>query len=52
MFFSTRTKLLQKKRLLMKSRVLRSEAMMPKFRLPFVYFPFFLLGWILAAQAL
>ena len=41
MFCLMKKKLLRRRRLLMRSRVLRSEAMMPKFRLPFVYFLFF-----------
>ena len=36
----------------MRNRVLRSEVMMPKFRLPFVYFLLFFIVGILGVQAL
>ena len=36
----------------MRSRVLRSETMMPKFRLPLIYFLLFFTVGILAIQAL
>ena len=45
-FCLTKKKLMQRKRLPMKNRVLRSKAMMPKFMLPSVYFLlFFMVGF-------